>query len=79
MNKHFCNRCINLFCVYYDNIHIISSLWRRNVGTNLYQCDRILIFIFHILFISFLSLFIFIFLQKKKQKIHQIQNKYLLN
>lgn len=51
-------RLYNLVCVYYDNAHICRSLYARNIGTNLYHCDRVLFFIFHALCIGFLSLFL---------------------
>ena len=50
-------RLYRLICVYYDNAHICRSLYSRNIGTNLYHCDRVLFFIFHALLIGFLSLF----------------------
>eukprot|EP01084_Bolivina_argentea_P059484 108630_1 len=58
INFRLCKRFCNLLCVYWDNSHICCSFYKRNIGSNIYQCDRLLFFIFHILCIAFLLQFI---------------------
>lgn len=64
-------RICNLLYVYYENFHIFCSFWKRDIGTNVYQCDRCLFLVFHIFCIAVLSLIILFLAQRNRF------NKYL--
>ena len=71
-------RLYRLLCVYYDNFHICRALYARNIGTNLYHCDRVLFFIFHALWIGFLSLFMILCYQNDALfMINAIHNEFI--
>ena len=63
-DRHICTRLCSLLCVYFDNQHLCHALYARNIGTNIYHCDRLLLFTFHILLIAALSLLLILCYQQ---------------